>query len=168
MGEYAKAHYYQGKEDIARDTWKSIIDLNPGAEFNYRTVSQLQQSVRLYDDAIGTLLLGRKNLNNPLAFANELASIYQYRQEYKLATREYLNMVNVNPGFQKMVEQIINGFPQDSAIVADVTGALEKVVADSSLNANFRRLLSGFYIKNKEYDKACSSYIHLYSLVKAN
>ena len=168
LGEFAKANYYQGKEDIAHDTWNSIIELNPGAEFNYRTVSQLQQSVRLYDDAIGTLLLGRKNLNNPLAFANELASIYQYRQEYKLATREYLNMVNVNPGFQKMVEQIINGFPQDSAIVADVTGELEKVVADSSLNANFRRLLSGFYIKNKEYDKAFSSYIHLDSLVKAN
>jgi len=168
LGEYARAHYYQGKEDIAHDTWNSIIDLNPGVEFNYRTVAQLQQSVRLYDDAIETLLLGRNNLNNPLAFANELANIYQYRQEYKLATREFLNMVNVNPGFQKMVEQVINGFPKDSAIVADVTGELEKIVADSSLNANFRRLLSGFYIKNKEYDKAFSSYIQLDSLVKSN
>ncbi|KPK95582.1 hypothetical protein AMJ80_04785 [bacterium SM23_31] len=168
LSERARAYYLLGNENEARKTWDTIIQLSPDSEYNYRTVSQFQQGFRLYDDAINTLLLGRENIKKPMVFANELSTLYQIRQDFRLAAREYLNMVMVNPGYFKIAEQVINSFPPDSEVVADVTDELEKVVTDSLDNADFRKLLSGFYIKNREYRKAFASYVVLDSMVQAN
>jgi len=168
LGERARAYYHWGNKDEARKTWDIIIQLSPNSEYNYRMVSQFQQGLRLYDYAINTLLIGREKVKNPKVFANELATLYQIRQDFRLATKEFLNMVMVNAGYFKMVEQLINSFPPDSDVVAVVTEELEKVAADSLNNANFRRLLSGFYIKNREYRKAFASYGVLDSMLQAS
>lgn len=168
LGERARAYFLWGNEGEARKTWDTIIQLNPSNEYNYRIVSQFQQGLRFYDDAVNTLLLGREKIKKSKIFANELATLYRIRQDFSLATKEYLNMVMVNAGNFKIVEQIINSFPPDSDVVAVVTDELEKVVADSLNNANFRRLLSGFYIKNREYRKAFDSYGILDSILQAN
>jgi tetratricopeptide (TPR) repeat protein len=167
IGEKARAHFLSGFEDEAKKDWMSIIALDPIKESNYRLVSQLQQQLRLYDEAIATLQLGRKRLGNPKAFASDLAGIYFYRQEYRNASQEYITMVTINPGYLSIAEQRINRFPTDSAVVADVTGELESVVSDSLYGPLFRKLLSSFYIKNREFQKAFDSYITLDSLLSA-
>ena len=128
LSERARAYYLLGNENEARKTWDTIIQLSPDSEYNYRTVSQFQQGFRLYDDAINTLLLGRENIKKPMVFANELSTLYQIRQDFRLAAKEYLNMVMVNAGYFNIVEQVINSFPPDSDVVAVVTDELEKVV----------------------------------------
>ncbi len=167
IGEQARAHFLSGLEDEAKQDWMSIIALDPTKETNYRLVSQLQQQLRLYGEAVATLQLGRKRLGNPKAFASDLAGIYFYRQEYKNAAQEYITMVTINPGYLKIAEQRINGFPTDSAVVEDVTGELESVVSDSLYGPLFRKLLSSFYIKNREFQKAFDSYITLDSLLSS-
>ena len=165
LGERARAFFLSGKEGEAKQDWTQIIELNPGDESSYRFVSQLQQGSRLYDEAVGTLHLGRENLGDPEAFASELANIYFYRQEYINASLEYITMVTVNPAFLTIAEQRINSFPADSSVVAAVTYELESVSEDSLNGPLFRKLLSGYYIKNKEYRKALDSYITLDSVL---
>jgi len=158
MSEQARAFYLWGREKEARELWEQVIQLAPENPNNYRVVSNYQQRSRLYDDATQTLLRGRERLNNLTLFANELANIYQYRRNYGLAAAEWLNWVSANPRHFAMVERVINSYPSDSDVVAEVTGSLEKVVGNSPQNINFKRMLAGFYIKNREYDNAFENY----------
>jgi len=158
LGDRGRVLYLWGKEDEAKEIWENIIRLNPGNQHHYRLVSSMQQRVRLYDEAVNTLLRGRKHLRQPALFANELANLYQYRRNYGMAAREWLNWVSADNRYIQMAERVINSFPADSAVVAEVTEALESTVSDSTGNVHFRRLLAGYYIKNREYDKAFESY----------
>ncbi|MFC1562136.1 tetratricopeptide repeat protein [candidate division KSB1 bacterium] len=158
MAEKGRALYLWDHEQQAYDIWEEVIQLDPKNSNNYRTVASVQYRVRLYEDAIQTYLRCREELNQPNLYANELANLYSYRRNFGKSTEEWLNWVSIDKRYFAMAERAINGFPPDSAVVAQVTAALERIVADSSNNADFRRLLSGYYIKNNEYEKAFESY----------
>ncbi|MFC1513695.1 tetratricopeptide repeat protein [candidate division KSB1 bacterium] len=166
--ERARAYYMNGQTDAAKMTWQEIIDINPKSVQNYILVSQYQQNFGLYDEALNTLLTGRKILDNPLTFSNNLANLYQIRREYASSAREYLNLVLENSAYINMTESIINGFPPDSSVVSEVTKVLESAVEDSAGNSNFRKLLSGYYIKSKDYEKAFESYKILDNILNSN
>jgi tetratricopeptide (TPR) repeat protein len=168
VGERARALYLMGEESEAKKTLDSIIAEDPQSEDVYRIVMQIQQILRDYDGATATLLLGRKNLKNTKIFASELGNLYQIRQEYKSAVLEYLNLASTNPAYFPIAEQMIYNFPSDSDVIADITDALEQFTPDSKNNVNFCSLLSGFYTRNCQYQKAFESYILLDSLSRTN
>ncbi len=153
--------YKSGKELEARASWDDMINRMPNNEAVYRFISAQHQRMRLYDDAIATMLKGRENLNDSGLFANQLANLYYSRRNYKKATEEYLNWIKADKRMLSVVERMINSFPADSEVVADVTEQLENFSTDSSTHVYVKRLLAGFHIKNKEYDKAYESHIIL-------
>ncbi|MCP4727122.1 MAG: tetratricopeptide repeat protein [bacterium] len=167
LGEKARILYRSGKENDARAVWEEVIQLSPDDPATYSLVSQFQQVVRLTDDAIETLLRGREQLNNLTAFSYALGNLYMQRRNYRMAATEYLISVEKDERFYAAAERMINTFPPDSDIVADVTTKLETFIGNNPDNVRIKRLLSGFFIKNKEYEKAFLSYNDLDKLTNS-
>ncbi len=167
LGEKARVLYRSGKEIEAQAFWNKIIENDPDNEAVYRTVSQFQQVVRLQDEAIKTLLRGREHLNNPTTFSYALGNLHYQRRNYRMAVSEYLISIEKDRRLYATAERMINSFPPDSEVVAEVTNRLEDFIDKNPEDKDVKRLLSGFFIKNREYEKAFHSYDGLDDLTKS-
>ncbi|MFC1556288.1 tetratricopeptide repeat protein [candidate division KSB1 bacterium] len=156
-GELGRAHFLSGNEEHAYEIWEEIVTENPENPSSYQLVSSYLQRVRLYDESIEMLLRGREISGQKSLFSNQLANLYQVRRNYGDATREWLLWVEQGRQYVNMVENTINRYPAEPEIIAEVTAVLEEHTRNAEDNTDFLHLLAGYYIRNREYDKAFES-----------
>ncbi|MBT3253316.1 MAG: hypothetical protein HN995_00140 [Candidatus Marinimicrobia bacterium] len=92
------------KEDAVQD-WQRIIQKNRNDRFIYTSVTNAMLQAGANTEAIELLNKSRIDLNDPQAFAFELARIYAATHDYNLASKEYLSHLDKNPG---MLDHISN------------------------------------------------------------
>ncbi len=109
------------------------------------------------DYAIRTYLKGRQLLNNTYPFGFELASVYERMGDFRNATEEYLNMLDVNKSYMATVQDRIQ------AILAfDVNNEKNEILRKILLsraqknpdNTNYAELLWWYSIQQKDFDLA--------------
>ena len=146
----------------ADSVWNLLINKNNNEEFNYRIIVNTQVEYRLYEKAIETYKLGRRNLKNPNLFSLELGAFYSSLLMYKEATIEYLNFLKEqNQQFDFIISRIsqLIKTPEGIKIVKEV------IVNESKNNSVlFLKLKQWIEIESKDYIAARVTTIQLNNL----
>ncbi|MBC8375736.1 MAG: hypothetical protein H8E26_06795 [FCB group bacterium] len=116
------------KEEAVLD-WQRIIQKNRNDKFIYTSVTNAMLQAGATTEAIELLKEGRITINDPQAFAFDLARIYAAVHDYDLASREYLSHLDKNPG---MLDHISN----------QLIRLLENDGAFELINANMKRRMA--------------------------
>lgn len=91
---YGEVLWQTGNHQEANRIWSETLKKFPPSFELYIAVFQSQSKLRLIDKAVQTLLTGRKALNNPTVFSNELSQLYIATGNYQDGTEEILNFFN--------------------------------------------------------------------------
>jgi len=127
--EKGRLLYLLDRKEEAIQDWQRIIQKNRQDRFLYTTLTNAMLQAGATTEAIQLLTEGRTALNEPQAFANDLARIYAAKHNYDLASREYLSHLDKNPGMLDHVSnQLIRLLKND--------GAYEQI------NANLKQMLA--------------------------
>ncbi len=95
----------------------------------------------------------RTVLNNPALFANELANVYQYENNFEGATVEYLNVYFTNKSQYSYVKaQILRMAKEDN--VDAMEKALLTVIQKKPEDLEVKELLYEFYLQTNRYSDA--------------
>ena len=109
------------------------------------------------DYAIRTYLKGRQLVNNAYPFGFELASVYERMGDFKNATEEYLNMLDVNKAYLNTVQDRIQ-----MTLAYDVNNEKNQIFRKILLsrsqknpdNTNYAELLWWYSIQQQDFDLA--------------
>ncbi|MEI7724927.1 MAG: tetratricopeptide repeat protein [Bacteroidota bacterium] len=107
--------------------------------------------------AIRTYVKGRQLMNNAYPFGFELASVYERMGDFKNATEEYLNMLDVNKAYLSTVQDRIQ-----MTLSFDVNNEKNEILRKILLsraqknpdNTNYAELLWWYSIQQKDFDLA--------------
>jgi cellulose synthase operon protein C len=127
--EKGRLLYLLDRKDEALEDWQRISQKYKKDRFIYTTLTNAMLQAGATSEAIRLLTEGRTALNDPQAFAYDLARIYAAKHNYDLASREYLSHLDKNPGMLDNVSnQLIRLLKND--------GAYELI------NANLKQMLA--------------------------
>lgn len=87
---YGEVLWRLGKTKEAGTAWDTAIESAPKAEQVYDELSNTQINMMLFDKAIATLLKGRDNLDNEIAFSDKLSQLYIATGNFREGTKEVL------------------------------------------------------------------------------
>ncbi|MBT5312843.1 MAG: hypothetical protein HOL36_00995 [Candidatus Marinimicrobia bacterium] len=127
--EKGRLLYLLDRKEEAIQDWQRISQKYKKDRFVYTTLTNAMLQAGATNEAIRLLTEGRTALNDPQAFAYDLARIYAAKHNYDLASREYLSHLDKNPGMLDNVSnQLIRLLKND--------GAYELI------NANLKQMLA--------------------------
>jgi len=163
--DYLASNYYEItkielliKKNQLDEARKIVEELLKDAKVNVSTlrqVAQVYQRYHLYDDAVELYLKARKESNNPIIFAQELATVYQLQERSYDAMNEYLNILddktykNVRYRLEKL----------DLSYEEIITALEERFEQESSIE--LQELIGEFYILSGQYQRAFEIYVTL-------
>ena len=81
-----------GKTADAEKAWQAALDMSDQNEAAYEHIARTQTALRLTEKAITTLLTGRKRIDRPTLFADELSQLYAANGNYEQGTREVMTL----------------------------------------------------------------------------
>jgi tetratricopeptide (TPR) repeat protein len=114
--ERGRLLYLLDRQEAALEVWQRIIEKNPNDKFLYTTVTNSMLQVGALTEAIDLLTQGRVALSDTQAFALDLARIYAAKHNYDLASKEYFNHLDNNPGMlDHITNQLIRLLENDGA-----------------------------------------------------
>jgi len=116
------------KEEAVQD-WQRIIQKNRRDRMLYNSLTNAMLQAGATTEAIQLLSDGRTALNEPHAFAYDLARIYAAKHNYDMASKEYLYHLDKNPG---MLDHVSN----------QLIRLLENDGAFELINANMKQLMA--------------------------
>ena len=149
--------YRAGRADEARTAWRRAVELAPGDEMTYRTVSNVIGELRLYADAVEILESGRAALGDD-AFLLERANLYGLDLQYGAAIELYLEILGQNPEYANAVRgrlaRLVDGEGAGEAFAA----AIEAAQTRDPLNRAYRELAAWLSMERKDYDRALDAY----------
>ncbi|MFC1725584.1 tetratricopeptide repeat protein [candidate division KSB1 bacterium] len=163
LGDLSRVYYQIGKFDKAKETWQRILNIDPGKQFYYTFVADIQFKLRLVDDAIETLLAARKNTGNNFTIANNLATFYRWRRDFKHAAEEYIGLYFLRKNYYGTVLGTIMSFPDDSVTYAQVTEVIGNAIKKNE-DINLYRIMYNYQIKSKNYEQAFNTCMEIDSL----
>jgi len=127
--EKGRLLYLLDRKEEAMQDWQSILQKNRNDRFIYTTLTNAMLQAGATDEAIQLLTEGRTALDEPQAFAYDLARIYAAKHDYDLASKEYLSHLDKNPG---MLDHISN----------QLIRLLENEGAFELINANMKQIMA--------------------------
>ena len=108
--------YLLDRKEEAMSDWRGILQRSPNDRFLYTTISSAMLQAGASSEATDMLVEARGTLNDPLAFAYDLARIYAAKHNYDQASKEYLAHLDKNPGMLDHISnQLIRMLENDGA-----------------------------------------------------
>ncbi|MCX7879599.1 MAG: tetratricopeptide repeat protein [Ignavibacteria bacterium] len=153
-----------GNTEKATNYWNEAIKLKPKQDSLYFYLSEVQSNLKLFDKAIETLELARKNISDTL-FSYELVKLYFITQNY-----------------EKLIEETLTVFHRTNNLAnvqANLSFVLENKEARQIIETKLRQpkkgmeyqyiLLYAWYLYSiKDYSNALKKYIELDEYIKAD
>lgn len=148
-----EVHYRIGKPQDAKKVWDDLINKKLREVYGFSSVANWFASAGHGEEAIRTLLQGRKVLADSARFTYELAGLYAAQKNYTLAASEYLNLFNSRPDLSGYVRvQLIKLVTPESQ--AQIEKALLEVVQKNSTDQGLREILIDFYLETQNFQEA--------------
>jgi len=158
MSEKARLQYLAGREETAYESWDRAVSLAPERSSTYRIVYQALADIRRFDRAIDVLERGREALDEPGAFAIQVAYLHSLVGNHKQAMQEYIAILEDDAGRLDFVQSRLQPFvEQDEGLPASIQ-ALEEAVQDAPLNRAYRELLAWLHMENDDFRAAFNVY----------
>lgn len=85
-----------GKTSDAEKSWETAISMATKNPFDFQYIASSQTALRLSEKAITTLLYGRKQLDRPTVYADELSQLYAATGNYEKGISEVMTIFNAS------------------------------------------------------------------------
>ncbi|NQV16001.1 hypothetical protein HQ531_11130, partial [bacterium] len=122
-----------------------------GDRFAYTSVTNGMLESGVVVEANQLLIEGRQNINEPHAFAYDLARIYAAKHNYDLASKEYLSHLDRNPGMLDHISnQLIRLLENDGAFEI-ISESFEAVLRTPGDHQPILLSLAKIYLHEKKY-----------------
>lgn len=151
--------YVQGQKPEASALWSAIQKNNPPTPMLFTRIANSQLIAGAVDDALQTLLAGRQRLNDPAAYAADLARVYAARMVYDKAAEEYLRHLERYPNQANFITQQSIQMFKDANAYPIVVNTLEKGLMTTSEPAAVRTVLGRVYFYGKDYDQVAQLFM---------
>ncbi len=142
---YGEVLWQTGNHQEANRIWSETLKKFPPSFDLYIAVFQSQSKLRLIDKAIQTLLTGRKALNNPTVFSNELSQLYIATGNYQDGTEEILNFFNEHKHIS-FAQGRLFAFMNNPKAVEYIKNRLKREATNKS-NDVFTQELYAYYLR---------------------
>ncbi len=163
--DYLASNYYEItrielliKKNQLDEARKIVEELLKDAKVNVSTlrqVAQVYQRYHLYDDAVELYLKARKESNNSIIFAQELATVYQLQERSYDAMNEYLNILD-----DKTYKNVRYRLEKLDLSYEEIIVALEERFKQEP-SIELQELIGEFYILSGQYQQAFETYVTL-------
>ncbi|HLX13418.1 MAG TPA: tetratricopeptide repeat protein [Bacteroidota bacterium] len=152
----------------ANECWETAITSAPNNEMTYRIVSNAMVESRLFEDAEKNYERGRTALGKPTLYASDLAYLYGVTLTYPQATKEYLNLLQEEPGQLATIQSRMAAYIGNTDGLAAATKVVEEAQKASSSNPELLQLQAWLYMEGKRFDAAYDVYRRLDKIENAN
>jgi TolA-binding protein len=147
----AQLYWRTGKTSEADKSWETALSIATKNPFDYQYIATSQTSLRLSDKAITTLLYGRKQLDRPAIFADELSQLYAATGNYEKGISEVMSMFAISKNLA-LAQGRLSALMSSAKGNEFVGSALEN--AASSGDYLTQKLYLWFLRESKNYNRA--------------
>jgi len=158
LSEKARLLYQKGAEKQARQVWDKAIELAPDQPSTYRIVYQTLVEIRRFNQAIKILQQARDRIGSDSLFRTEMAYLYGLNGQHGNAMREYVAMLEQEPGRTALVRNRLQTFVEQGEGISSSVAVLKEAVEEHPLNPAYRELLAWLYMKQDNYEAAYDVY----------
>lgn len=150
-----EANWKAGKPNEADVAWDKAIELEPKNKSMYMDLAEIQSRLTLYEKAIKTFQIGRKNIENVglTPFVNEISKLYIATGDSKMALKETLIILKES-GALAAVEARIYAMMQNDDDLKMIDKSLTEFVNDNSSNYMALELYSWYQTTIGNHKKA--------------
>lgn len=151
--EKGRLLYILEKREAAVQEWNKLIKRKPKDRFVYTAISNSMLQAGATEAAIEILKAGRLELQDPAAFAFDMARLYTARQNFSEASMEYLAHLHLNPGMQDhIINQLIKMIDDETAFKS-VENSFRSSIAKHPDDQVLQLALAKMYMHQKQYRK---------------
>lgn len=168
LAQLGSTYILMADEERAYEAWDRAIAVEPTGETTYRVVGSAITQSRLFEKAIETYRLARKNCKNPSLFSSDIAYLYGILLKYRESAEEYLALLRQTPSQLGYIQSRLAGFVTREEGLRTTTGVVKRAVEREDKNVEFRRLLAWLYMEAKDFGGAYEAYLGIDRLVGAN
>ena len=151
-------YYESGSEPKADSVWNSLIQTNPKNISLYRLVASQMIEHRLFAQAVTTYLAGRKSADKDELFADELATLYTFLQQYEAASAEFIKILEMSPQQLPFIETRIASFTIHDAGLHAASDVSRNEVKRQPDNVTLRRLDAWLAMEGHDYGAALEEF----------
>ncbi|MCF8262741.1 MAG: tetratricopeptide repeat protein [Melioribacteraceae bacterium] len=159
-GLLGNSYYLKGENEKAFEVWYSALEINEKSEITYRIIANQLIQNRIFEEAIEILRKGNEVARNPIGYSYEIANILSITMKYKEATKEYCNILLLEPSQLSPVRSRMMNYLDGVGAVEESIEVTESIFEESE-NAEIGELLSFLYMQNNQYDKALTLILKL-------
>ncbi len=140
-----------GKTAEAEKSWETALSMATKNQLDYQYIATSQTALRLSEKAISTLLYGRKKLERPAAFADELSQLYAATGNYEKGIGEVMTIFSISKN-SALAQGRLSALMATPKGIEFVGAALEN--AANSGDYATQKLYLWFLRESKDYTKA--------------
>lgn len=163
MVDLAYVYFLQGDDKALEKQVDDISDEIPASEPRIQAIASAYERRGFDDYAFDTYLQGRKILNNPSAFTNQLATLYADRGEIAKMTEEYLQFLVDNPSATDVVKTAFAKHLQEDGDFDIMKNTLLKRIQANPQESKLVDVLSWLFVSKGEF---LAAYMQLKALDK--
>ncbi|MEM1042009.1 MAG: tetratricopeptide repeat protein [Bacteroidota bacterium] len=154
LAEQGRLHFLNDDPEAAAAAWQAAFDSAPARASTYQQVATAQITVRLYDDAVATLLQGRARTGDPARYRIRLADLYGRTGKQEQAFEEYAALLGGDPQRLSFVQSRIGQMLEQDGADAAFTAALERLIRREPLVLPYRELAAWLYAETGDFGAA--------------
>jgi tetratricopeptide (TPR) repeat protein len=155
--DLGRIYELQGQADKAQQQYDKAIKSLPPDQGQVILLANAFSSRQLWDQALAVYLQGKRLLRGQYPFNFETADIYFQKGAFTEMTEEYLDAVELNPGYQQSVQNILQ-----ARLAGDADGGRNDVVRMALLRriqrnpdqTAFSEMLIWLLVQQKDFEAA--------------
>ena len=155
----ADCRFKLGTLGMAESTLTILLTPPPEDPEIYRQVAQTYRANGRNLQAEDTYLRARQRFGKPTLFSRELADLYEARREYAKAIQEYFIDLQENPRGLSIVRQRIAAIARMEEGTAELTLALQQIVAKNPASFLAHRLYADLLLESGNAEAAWPEYL---------
>lgn len=155
----ADCHFKLGQVPAAESTLTELLVPPPADPQVYRLAARTYQRNGRHMQAVDTYERAREYLGQPTLFSRELADLYEARREYAKAIKEYFVDLQENPRNLRNVRRKIAAIVRVEEGTAELTAALQDIVAENPDNFYAHRLYAELLLESGDAEAAWPEYV---------
>lgn len=148
--------YILNRKQEALVDWNRLLQKHPRDRFLYSTITNAMLQAGATSEAIMILQEGRINLKDPQAFAFELARIYEAKQNFEMASREYLSHLDMNPGMLDHISNQLVKMLENEGTSEIISQSFEAVLKTPGEHSALVLARAKVYLHEQRYDECAA------------
>jgi tetratricopeptide (TPR) repeat protein len=154
----AKIYALNKEEKKYKKLINQIIEDNCNGDAQVRTTAALFEAQQMPDNSIALYELARKNSGNPLAYAEQLATLYDKKGDFELATDALLDLAVKEPQkIEDVKSTLLRLFNKPDKVDAVRKKIIKRINTEPD-QITYPDILAWLFIQQNDYEEAFTQY----------